>query len=254
MTPDAHCDAHRPNGLTTPVVAFVSTTTVKASEQLNLSVDYYRPDFVKVGHGFDLANGIARNGLWARDDGSYAAGELGVWTGAALPKVKAVAIQNCNDWSATSGSGIVGEINTGGAGTTWFQARDAPNTRPCTDTSTDLHREEIDASSSPPDEAGRSRTAGRGSWRRRVLRASVGLWPRPKGTVDGTGGSLPAFTDGSLTVSRPADCSSHRCAGFPSSCPNGSSAECRRRRRCPCTLPSQGPGRRGECAARGGCD
>jgi hypothetical protein len=118
VTPDAHCRANRPPGVS-EAGALVSTTHTRASQLLVPDATYVRPDGVVVGTGATIGAGKPESGIWQEADGTYAGRkghpEFGnVWTGSAgTPDRLGTAESTCADWTDPAGSGAWGDLSAG---------------------------------------------------------------------------------------------------------------------------------------------
>jgi hypothetical protein len=90
---------------------------------LDAASDYVRPDGQIVGTGQQLIDAgseaswtgvfrsgrVIQTGIWQASDGSYAPGDVPLaWSGAQDLSSPATPATNCNDWSATTGTGLGG--------------------------------------------------------------------------------------------------------------------------------------------------
>ena len=102
-TPDAHCLANLPAGVTA-ARAFVSSATQPASAALSPTAVYVRPDGTRVGTGMQLAlGGALDSGIWQLANGTYSAGV--VWTGSPQPGMAGTADTTCGGWTGQTGMG-----------------------------------------------------------------------------------------------------------------------------------------------------
>jgi hypothetical protein len=112
-TPDAHCQADRPRGVTT-AVALLATTTRAASTLLSPTMNYVRPDGTLVGTGAQLASSeTLESGIWQVSSGEYLGQSYSVWTGSLTPASTGSAAGTCGNWGDAKGIGpLVGTPNT----------------------------------------------------------------------------------------------------------------------------------------------
>jgi hypothetical protein len=121
-SPDVACALELPAGVGA-ARALVAHADRPASAALDASSNYVRPDGQLVGTGQQLidagseaswtgafrAGRVIHTGIWQAADGSYAPGDVPlVWSGALDLSSPASADTSCNDWSATTGTGLTG--------------------------------------------------------------------------------------------------------------------------------------------------
>lgn len=121
-SPDAACALELPAGVSA-ARALVAYADRPASAALDAASNYVRPDGQLVGTGQQLidagaeaswtgafrAGRVIQSGIWQAGDGSYAPGDVALaWSGAADLSRPATAATNCDDWSATTGTGLSG--------------------------------------------------------------------------------------------------------------------------------------------------
>ena len=105
-TPDQQCELDRPAGVA-GARAFLAYTGHAASEVLDPSELYVRPDGIAVGTGAEIAAGKRLTGIWQFGDGSYPGAEIraiSVWTGSQRESSAGTGTETCADWTSRSGS------------------------------------------------------------------------------------------------------------------------------------------------------
>jgi hypothetical protein len=123
MSPDEKCALEKPNGVSA-ARALVAYADRPASSVLDLASNYVRPDGQLVGTGQQLINGgndtlwgsvpslgaVIQTGLWQAADGSYGPGGniFLVWNGARDLISVGAAADNCDNWTATTDTGLAG--------------------------------------------------------------------------------------------------------------------------------------------------
>ena len=121
-SPDGACALELPAGVTA-ARALVAYADRPASAALDAASNYVRSDGQLVGTGQQLIDAgneaswsgafrsgrVIQTGLWQAADGSYAPGDAALaWSGALDLSRPASASTNCNDWSASTGTGLAG--------------------------------------------------------------------------------------------------------------------------------------------------
>ncbi|HYQ26560.1 MAG TPA: hypothetical protein VER04_05050 [Polyangiaceae bacterium] len=114
--PDSHCALSMPAGVSS-ARALVAYSSAPASDALNPSTTYVRPDGVVVGTGAEITAQTPRSGVWQNADGSYVDefdnGSV-VFVGAT--SLTANGATTCNNWTDQSGSSsvVAGNFHTAG--------------------------------------------------------------------------------------------------------------------------------------------
>ena len=119
------CNTHHPAGASGTFVALLATTTSAASAVLAPTVEYWEPNGVRVGLGSEIAANHGWDGIFVRDDLSYAGGEVRTWTGSSSVSLASSSmLASCNNWTSNlaSGGGNSGEILIAGGLGNWFSA------------------------------------------------------------------------------------------------------------------------------------
>jgi len=121
-SPDVACALELPAGVSA-ARALVAYADRPASAALDPASNYVRPDGQLVGTGQQLIDAgdeaawtgafrsgrVIQTGIWQAGNGSYAPGDVALaWSGAPDLSSPASAATNCNDWSATAGTGLAG--------------------------------------------------------------------------------------------------------------------------------------------------
>jgi hypothetical protein len=130
MPPDEKCEQEKPSGVAV-ARALVAYTDRPASDVLDPAATYVRLDGTLVGTGAQLVassndafweNGFSigatiQTGIWQDAAGGYtAAGLFLVWNGARDMLTPALAEDSCDDWTATTGSGLAGIVGRAQSG------------------------------------------------------------------------------------------------------------------------------------------
>jgi len=119
LSPDEACQAERPSGVTS-AVALVAYSDRAASDSIDPSADYVRPDGEIVGTGARLIEASQapsfshlETGLWQTADGSYLRIDqfsIFVWSGSQRMDALGEVESNCGDWLDQNQQGYVGRL------------------------------------------------------------------------------------------------------------------------------------------------